>query len=175
MSIHNSIKKIIEEYIDNYINCISEKFNLDKKELKNILENPNYDNKNTNTQNDTNLNKLSKKELVELCKSKGLKYSGTKAVLINIIQNGEKTKNVNSKKEKNVLNNLVSKIPQIAIRRNNFGNFVHPETNLVFDNSTKKVIGKQRDDGTIENINKDSEKSENDKNKELRHRIINNY
>jgi hypothetical protein len=160
MSIHNSIKKIIEEYLDNYINCISEKFNLDKTELKNILENPKKNiNKNvtSDVKVDSNLNKMSKRELVELCKIKGLKYSGTKASLISYIQNGEKKQDIKLKKEKNiVLNNLVSKIPEIAIRRNNFGNFAHPETDLVFDNLSKKVIGKQKKDGTIENLNKET-------------------
>ena len=160
MSIHNSIKKIIEEYLDNYINCISEKFNLDKTELKNILENPKktINNVTSDVKVDSSLNKMLKKELVELCKSKGLKYSGTKSELISYIQNGEKKQDIKIKKQEknNVLNNLVSKIPEIAIRRNNFGNFEHPETNLVFDNSSKKVIGKQKKDGTIENLNKET-------------------
>ena len=161
MSIHNSIQKIIEEYLNNYINCISEKFNLDKKELTDMLENTtgNTTGNTTVTKKnvDSNLCKLTKKELVELCKSKGLKYSGTKNKLIENIQNGEKQQNKPRKKEKTkVITDIVSKIPQVAIRRNNFGNFEHPETSLVFDNSTKKVIGIQKQDGTIENLNKES-------------------
>ena len=42
--------------------------------------------------------------------------------------------------------------PTISIRRNQFGNHAHPETGLIFDIKTKKVIGKQNDDGSIEEL-----------------------
>ena len=41
------------------------------------------------------------------------------------------------------------------IRRNKFNNYEHPETSLIFDNETKLVIGKQKDDGTIDQLTED--------------------
>lgn len=54
-----------------------------------------------------------------------------------------------------VKNVLVPNIPAISIRRNNFNNYEHPETGIVFDSKTKNAIGKQNDDGTIEPLTAD--------------------
>lgn len=49
-----------------------------------------------------------------------------------------------------VIAKLVANIPAIPIRRNAFGNMVHPETGLTFDKArSNKVVGRQLDDGTI--------------------------
>jgi hypothetical protein len=48
-----------------------------------------------------------------------------------------------------VIKKLTSKIPNMAIRKNAFGNYEHPETSLVFEKDTHKVIGKQLDSGKI--------------------------
>ena len=42
----------------------------------------------------------------------------------------------------------------IQIKRNQFGNFEHFETGLVFSKLDKKVIGKQNEDGTITELTK---------------------
>lgn len=50
----------------------------------------------------------------------------------------------------NITQKLMSKIPIRQIRKNQFGNMEHPETQLVFDGDTKTVIGKQNDDGSVD-------------------------
>lgn len=48
---------------------------------------------------------------------------------------------------------IIEKIMQtretFKVQLNKFNNFVHKETNFVFNQTTKKVIGKQQEDGTI--------------------------
>ena len=50
---------------------------------------------------------------------------------------------------------MKTNIPTIAIRKNQFGNHEDPNTSFVFDRKTKKVIGKQNDDGTIQDLSKE--------------------
>lgn len=49
---------------------------------------------------------------------------------------------------------LQSKIQNITIRRNQFGNHEHAETSFIFDKKTKNVIGKQNKNGTIDVLTK---------------------
>jgi len=52
-----------------------------------------------------------------------------------------------------VLKKLISDTStSFLIRKNEFGNPQHAETRLVFDPKTKKVIGKQEDDGTVADL-----------------------
>ena len=51
-----------------------------------------------------------------------------------------------------VIKKLTANIPNILIRRNKFNNYEHPESGLVFDNQEKIVIGKQNDDGNIDDL-----------------------
>ena len=48
-----------------------------------------------------------------------------------------------------IIKKLTSSVPNMAIRKNAFGNYEHPETSLVFEKDTRKVIGKQLDNGKI--------------------------
>ena len=57
-----------------------------------------------------------------------------------------------TKKYPKVIQNIKKSIPNIVIRRNKFNNFEHLDTNLVFDNSSKKVIGKQNINGNIDDL-----------------------
>jgi hypothetical protein len=164
--------KNVDDAIKNYVDIISEKFNISKDELlqlwnksdtsevseSNVLSNTNQD-----------LEKLSKDKLVEMCKSKGLKYSGTKKVLIEYLTgatDGTSSKKSSSKekqsllkseveKEEKIIKKIVSKIPTIPIHRNKFGNFEHSETSLVFNNKTQQVIGKQNSNGKIDTLTPD--------------------
>jgi hypothetical protein len=43
-------------------------------------------------------------------------------------------------------------ISSIQIKKNDHGNYEHPETKLIFDKESKQVIGKQQDDGTISTL-----------------------
>lgn len=92
------------------------------------------------------LTKLSKTELVELCKAKNLKHTGTKPELVQRLVNFEKEKT----HQPQITPKLVHKaVPPIALHRNKFGNFEHPDTNFVFNEKTEKVYGRQNADGTV--------------------------
>jgi len=117
--------------------------------------------------------KYKKPELQALCKQRGLKSSATKEQLINFLlgKNNDitessspkpkNTKSVSVKsvpkpapqvEQKTVVSKLTSQVPTIPIRRNQFGNYEFPETSFVFDKKTQKVIGKQNDNGKIDEL-----------------------
>jgi hypothetical protein len=168
-----SFSKIIQTYVDStiklYINEVSNKYNIDKndlfkmwnKDIKEKDDNVTYEPIVEPTSKNTNFSSLSKNELVELCKLKGLKTRGTKAELIETLsQNDSKlmkksgSKKSNSPQDKSVIKKLVAKIPNIPIKRNKFDNFEHVETSFIFDKD-KKVYGKQNPDGTIKPLSKE--------------------
>ena len=49
------------------------------------------------------------------------------------------------------MKNIHFLISKISVNRNQFGNYEHPETGLVF-NTSLIVIGKQRDDGSVDTL-----------------------
>lgn len=109
------------------------------------------------------MSKMSKNELVDLCKAKGIKITGTKADLIDRLSSKEivvvekshsKPPSKPTSKEPEVIKQLSANIPTVRIRKNVFGNFEHAETGFLFEESTKRVIGKQNDDGTISSLSK---------------------
>ena len=163
MSLSEGIQTVINNTILKYIDIVSSKYNLDKNELSSLwFENEDIviDIKKSDTQEvkkDNTLLKMTKTELVELCKSKGLKISGSKQDLADRIMNAETNKKENLFTDKKssqkgsppVIKKLVEKIPSIQIRRNKFDNFIHEESGLVFNNKTQKVYGKQNPDGSV--------------------------
>lgn len=114
------------------------------------------------------LAKCNKDALKELCKKHGHKCSGTKAVLISRLLGKEEetpkkttAKKTTAKKttkksakekveEKPVIKKLVATSTNVPIRRNQFDNYEHPDSGLVFDPESKEAVGKQQDDGSIE-------------------------
>lgn len=112
------------------------------------------------------LSACNKTELVAHCKQRKLKCSGTKDELISRLTNSggetttekkvekvEKVESSNTKKTEtkaSVLSKIVEN--KIPIRRNQFGNYEHPPTSLVFDKVTKKIIGKQNDNGSVDDL-----------------------
>jgi hypothetical protein len=168
MSLSQQVAKTINDVINKFISEVSEKYNLDEQELKDLWGNEDFKkvkvSKKTETaskSSDSEYSKMNKNELMEICKTKGLKVSGTKNEIIERLLNGGV---VSSKNEKNtkitpcepeIIKKLVSKLPIISISRNKFGNYEHSETLFVFNNKNKKVIGKQNADGTISNLTKD--------------------
>lgn len=107
-------------------------------------------------------NKMKKPDLVAICNEKGYKSKGSKTELINYIFD-KVAPDVKTKKEvvkpkplqTDIISKLMADVPTIVIRRNNHGNHEHPDTGFVFDSKSKKVIGKQNEDGTISPISKD--------------------
>ena len=167
MSFSDKIQSEIEKIINLYIDSVSNKYDLDKNELLSIWNNNTKLNQNNinrvedikkEVNSNNNLTKLSKSELVEMCKAKKLKTSGTKQDLADRLSCEDtliQTKLV-SKTEKKVsppiIKKLIEKIPSIQIRRNKFDNFEHDETSFIFNNKTQKVYGKQNKDGSVSDL-----------------------
>lgn len=178
MSLNQTVTKAVNEVINNFIQQISSKYDLDPNDLLQM-----WDCNSTLTKvvskksvvtdipsatDDIDENALlqyKKPEIQALCRQRGLKCTGTKEQLIALLLSKDSNK-VPQKKEvaakktepakkvtsTPVAQKLVSSIPTVAIRRNQHGNHEHPDTSFVFDKKTKKAIGKQNEDGTIEDL-----------------------
>ena len=191
MNLSETIKKAIDEIIHNYIQTIATKYDLDPNELiiewegktgktgktvktvtispiTNILDATAVDNIVTEDIDYDNLSKYKKTEIQTFCRQKGVKCSGTKEELINLLIGSSgssstpkpkakpKTSSTVKEVEKApaIIVQLQSKIQNITIRRNQFGNHEHAETSFIFDKKTKNVIGKQNKNGTIDVLTK---------------------
>ena len=113
---------------------------------------------------EADLKKCRVSDLKNICREKGLSVGGTKDILISRIVENE---NSGSKSPKSLTPEVIkthsdnppvhtkisSKLSQIVIKRNQFGNYEHVESRLIFNNKTQKVVGKQNPDGTIEELN----------------------
>ena len=111
--------------------------------------------------------KCLKPELAGLCKKYNVKATGTKNELLaslreKLFSNKTETEEITTvtkptssvKKtiEPPVIKKLSATIPTVAISRNKFGNHEHSETSFIFDKKSKKVIGKQNSDGSIDEL-----------------------
>jgi hypothetical protein len=165
MSCFESLTKTIDKEVTSLLKNISSKYNIDEKEILEMWTNKvAITSQTTNTPEENTLLKLSKTELIEMCKGKGLKIAGSKNDLAHRISESEKNKSVLfQSKDKNsapnkiasVVSKLVEKIPVIEIKKNKFGNYEHLESSLVYDNKTQKMYGKQNPDGSISKLTKD--------------------
>ena len=113
--------------------------------------------------------KCLKPELVGLCKKYNVKATGTKNDLLASLREKlfsnkpeteteqttsitKPTSSVKKTVEPPVIKKLATTIPTVAISRNKFGNHEHTETSFIFDKKSKKVIGKQNPDGSIDEL-----------------------
>lgn len=107
-----------------------------------------------------NLSKKKKAELVEICRSKKIPVTGTKDVLVGRILNvpgapfslkgkGNSKARPADRKECAALALARKNMPAHVLVKNSFGKFEHHETGFVFDQETKKVIGRQDEDETV--------------------------
>ena len=180
MSLRSTLLKEIDGTIQTFINAIVSKYNLDKNEIellwnkadtnttekvKSVKDTP-VSTANKKDLNISELSKFNKTELISMCKTHGHKCSGTKDALISrLVGQVEKkseitvnktiktTKKADEKiKETPAVKKITSDIPSVLIRRNKFNNYEHPESGFIFDNDTKTIIGKQKIDGTIEEL-----------------------
>jgi hypothetical protein len=167
MSLKESAMTGLNSIIDKYIAIVSQRYNIDENELQQLWSNKNGVNevpsasipKSTIKSSDSELNNLTKTELIQLCKSKNIKVSGSKNELIERILNieGNKEEKPISQSKQLVqqpiiIKKLVEKIPKLEISKNNYGNFEHKESGLVFDNKTQKVYGRQNSDGSVSDL-----------------------
>ena len=171
MSLSISLTESVDKVIETFIERVSKEYNLDKDELQSLwggkTQNTSIKKDITNSNkmevNHDNLLNYNKQELIALCKSKGKKCSGTKVILINRLlwkEDEDEKKSPISKKSTSkkqpektpVAKKLSANIPNILIRRNQFNNYEHPESGLVFNDKEKIVIGKQNDNGSIDDL-----------------------
>jgi len=170
-SLSDLLNTHINTVLNTYIKKISSKYNINEKELLDIWSGGSTTTtitspvKKTITNSNSELNKLNRSELIELCKAKGIKVSGRKNELVERLENFDDSKTqtllkkvLTTKVQKKnisetvVQKKLIEKVPTIQITRNKFGNFEHSETHFVLDNKTQKVYGKQNDDGSISEL-----------------------
>lgn len=180
MSLSESVTKAVDGIIHSYIEQVASKYNIEPNELLSIWEGKSVVSKTqpfkssiTNITSTTGeldhdtLLKAKKPEIQALCRQRNLKTTGTKEELIALLigkndtlpkktetekTQPKKTNKVDKVLETPVVKKLTSNITTVAIRRNQFGHHEHPETSLVFDTKTRKVIGKQNDDGTVADL-----------------------
>ena len=170
MSLKEAAIKAVDGVVHEYIKNIAQKYNLDPLELLKLWDASHQENSTTEeVPEEKHLLTLLKPELVLLCKKNMLPCKGTKTDLIKILLQAQKSQSPgkqtpappeNSKTTKGVpaksiLSQLQLSVPTIAIRKNQWGNHEDPQTNLVFDKVSKKVIGKQNPKGCIDELTKD--------------------
>lgn len=195
MDFKHCVSKAVDDVVLRFIKDVSQQYNIDCKDLRNIwssdnnhttqietkshsssnINSNNMDNQNTvNSDNDpksinlTEIQKCTVAELKGMCKDRGLKCSGKKADLFSRLVNGDKTPNnkpvvpskpaITKKKvdTQDVIKQLKANVSSsVQLRRNTFGNYQHPHSDLIF-NEQKKVYGVQKDDGTVEKLNEES-------------------
>lgn len=160
MSYTDLLTANIDKAVASYIEKIAIRYSLNKEELHALWKGE--DGSSTTTTMDEvpkELLKLNRNELVELCKSKNLKSGGTKNDLIQRLVSVEKQSKtqplITTTALPAVTPKLVSKVDPIALHRNKFGNFEHPETGFIFHEKTEKVFGKQNPDGSIASLTVD--------------------
>lgn len=93
-----------------------------------------------------------KEEVKEEQKETPKKKGGRKKKEETEVKPVKKTKTEQVKNDTEKLANFVKREPMLKISRNSFGNYEHRETKLVFDPSTKEVIGIQEPDGRISEL-----------------------
>jgi hypothetical protein len=147
-----------EAIIKKYIQLLIQTYDLDEQSLLDIWQNNKsiFDEelKEDKPQKE-DYSKKSLAELKQLCKDKGLKCTGTKAVLIERLQTETTTqttlvsklkktsRNNSGTRISNVLQKIIHNSNTVNIRRNTFGLYEHPDTGFIFDEKTHEVIGKQ--------------------------------
>ena len=102
--------------------------------------------------------KMKKTELVEECTKQGYKNKGTKdeliVCLIDQVVETAAPKLIKTK-VKVVIEKTQAKTPSLVCRKNKFGLLQIDSTNLIFDQKSNKISGKQIDDGSLSLLNQE--------------------
>jgi len=177
-SLISSITKCVQNNVDSYIDLISEKYSLDKQELRLMWSNPSLGARKAResediqdaekTHDEDNLTEfklmcMTIPELKAWCKKRSLKCSGTKPILVNRLLGRDETIKIEKvdKKEKKIkpkvlsspaLEKLKESKSSHTIKLSKFGNNVHSPSKLVFDTKTKKVVGKENKNGNVDSL-----------------------
>tara|TARA_B100000131_G_scaffold304738_1_gene330053 strand:- start:1395 stop:2000 length:606 start_codon:yes stop_codon:yes gene_type:complete len=140
----------LDKVMKNFLKDLSKKYNLNKNELYDMWNTGNKDketieessSKEERTKYEVELNKKKKPELVGMCTELELDVGGNKKELIKRIVDDKFNKD-------NIIRNINRSVDSIIISKNKYGNYEHTTTGFVFNYSTKTVIGKQMDDGSV--------------------------
>jgi hypothetical protein len=173
MSLKENAFSGLNSVIFTFINLICQKYNINSNELKSLWEGESNvipvvasSVVSSSSPAAKELENLTKTQLIEMCKTKNLKVSGTKNELIarilesesiirptpHVVQTTTTTAVVRSP---TIIKKLVDKIPKLEIKRNSDGYYVHEETSFVFDTKTQKVYGKLDKNNKIEELSAD--------------------
>jgi hypothetical protein len=174
MSLSATLSKTVDNVIHTFVQRVAAKYSLSEADLfimwgGNVVLDPTDGKPITDTApgdiDHKQLLMAKRPDLVQLCKSRGLKCGGTVAVLRERLLGKEDIAPVKTsppkkeKKEKKVapviIKHLIDKREKIVPIRSPFGNFIHEQSKLVFESRTKSVIGKEMDDGTVEELTTD--------------------
>lgn len=150
MSLSQNILNNVDTIVRSYISNISKKYNINESELVNLWYGGVAATEIQSNGESNELSKLTKNEIIEMCKTKNIKVSGTKNELISRLL--ESNKKTTTPPQISITKKLIEKIPKIEIKKNAHGNYEHLETTFVINNKTQKVFGKQNKDGTISNL-----------------------
>lgn len=178
MSIKQTVSKSIDQAIMAYIDQVATKYSLNKDDLlkdwEGELSHPSTSQPPTPTPTQSQkenlpsmeeLLKCSVAELKALCKQRNLPVSGPKKDLISRLTESNKSQETSpvvspkkvppKEKTSAILKKVADITPTVAIRRNKWGNHEDPSTSFVFDKKTKKVMGKQNPNGSIDPLTKE--------------------
>lgn len=153
--IFKPVIKDLKTFATNFVNVISEKYEIDSNNLNTMLNNITFIKVDNICQHLFSKGKNDEKRCENKISlnSKIGKYCGKH--LSNEIQ---KPKKISSRVKKNqqqaehelnVIKKLNDNKPLITIKRNVFGNYEHEDTGLVMNKETRKIIGKQLPNGSI--------------------------
>jgi hypothetical protein len=159
MSFNISLNNAIDTIISSYISKISDKYNIDKTELMQMWNSKNTESESksevkpnsSNLDKDT-LQKLTKNDLVNICKEKKIKHTGTKPELIDRLLEHKNKVVVEKPKSVCISEKIQTTLETIQIRKNKFGNYEHFETHIVFDKNNQNAIGTQNINGKIDTL-----------------------
>jgi hypothetical protein len=141
------ITSLINNIVNNFIDDVSNKYNVPKEELNKLWSKT--EDKKCNEEvkgSSVSYDSMKKPELIKICKELGISDKGNKKDLITRIEK-KKTR------KETIVEKLNVSLNSIIIKKNKFGNYIHSPTKFVFNKNTKSVIGKEDDDGNIIQLN----------------------
>ena len=179
MSLSQNINSYIDDTVSKYIRIISTKYNLDYESLLSewrgemipVEKKPvvPVEKKPDSIDTTESLMLLSKQELQERCRKAGVRSSGTKNDLVKYLLDKKSQRKMpdfikqtpppqeekKTEQKQTIIKKITASQPVFNIRRNKFNNYEDINTSFVFNNLTKKVIGKQNPDGSISDLTKE--------------------
>ena len=188
MSLTEQLNEIVNRTIEDYISELAKEFNIPRQRLFDIWEKKETHSTSTshshsnstsprpptptptpNPQSISLLSKLGKNELIEHCKAKGFKISGTKQELIDRLtgvttpsvttpsKSITKSKTPPHPEKPTVISKLINPfVPSITVKRNKYNRHEHVDTKFILHSVSQKVIGKQNyETGEVDSLTTD--------------------